>query len=592
MSEAPSPRELRSLWKQICQRNVDQVQKRKKLHISASFTVDPLVPYLGALANGVAQSGVEISLAEFGQVAATLAEVCATGTTHGADCVVIGWRMEDFGDGFNSETYQHHASYTVDLLQTAILSASVPVYLMLPPPPRPSSLSGIARPDPLWRAWLFHLQEILAIEDTGQRLRCLDGGAILSAAGGDGARDLRKEQIYRQPFSETFYVEWARQLTKLLKAEHTEAKKCLVLDCDNTLWGGVIGDDGLDGLKLSDEFPSRVYREFQKRVKTLAGAGVMLAIASKNDLPNVMQVFREHDAMILKEPDISVFQVHWGPKSQSMRAIANELNIGLSALVFIDDSPVECAEVRAETPDVTVLQVPENIEDLPGFLDLHAALFDRVTVTEEDLARVSMIRAESLRRQVGNDLASADFLTSLDLRVSVGQPSESQVERVVQLINKTNQFNVMTRRRDRASVQSLVNSPDHLVLRTLVQDKFGDYGLVGVALISLGQGPVACVTDLLMSCRVLQRGVETAMMYAIAHYAREAGATTLRAAYVPTLKNSLVRNLFIDHSMRALPHNHQAYGQAEWTGTGEITIFEAQLDDLPDAPSHVKLTLV
>jgi FkbH-like protein len=287
---------------------------------------------------------------------------------------------------------------------------------------------------------------------------------------------------------------------------------------------------------------------------TLRSKGVMLAICSKNNEADVWEVFERHDGMVLKREDLVAHRINWLDKPANIESIAKELNIGLDSLVFIDDSPMEIEFVRGILPMVTCIQVPSDVARLPNSFNSFR-LFDRERVSEEDRSRSDMMLQERERQALGAALPAEEFTKALQLAVDVFEVKNEHVTRVAQLINKTNQFNLTTRRRTAGEVANLCTDPTVRVLAWRVADRFGDYGLVGV-LVLRRAGDVIDLDTFLMSCRVLGRGVERAVVAAVADYARLEGASRIRGEYIPSNKNALVANLYADYGFSAVGGGH------------------------------------
>jgi FkbH-like protein len=339
---------------------------------------------------------------------------------------------------------------------------------------------------------------------------------------------------------------YADRLAATLGAAFGRSKKCLVLDLDNTLWGGVIGDDGLHGIKLGPGQPEgEAFGQFQAYAKALKDRGVLLAVASKNEPENALLPFREHRDMVLKESDIACFVANWEPKDGSIRTIAKRLNIGLDAIVFFDDNPAERQIVAANLPDVTVIAVPEDPSLYVQALD-EANLFDTLGVTEEDRIRGDFFQQGQAREElVASSGSYDDFLRNLEMRAVVEPIHAGNVGRVSQLINKTNQFNLTTLRMSEAEVQALIEDPDAYTSTVRLDDRFGSNGLISVVLARSEAGALT-VTNWLMSCRVLKRGVEVLEMERLVKHCRERGLGAVIGRYIPTEKNKLVANHYAD----------------------------------------------
>lgn len=336
----------------------------------------------------------------------------------------------------------------------------------------------------------------------------------------------------------------ASRLSRCLAALKRPSAKCVVVDLDNTLWGGVLGDDGVEGIKISQDYPGNVFRDIQMCLKRLLARGILLAIASKNDEKTALHAIDSHPDMVLRAADFAAHFINWDPKPTNLRRIAEVLNIGLDALVFIDDNPVERAHVRAELP---VVEVPEMPPDMTQWLSLLETIerFDRPRLTAEDRDRAHMYTADRSRRQLQQSAQSVeDFLHSLGMIAEVGLCDETTLDRIHQLIEKTNQFNLTSRRYTRDEVRELARGPHSAVAWLRLRDSFGDMGLVAVGVIRELESVVWEIDTLVMSCRVMGRHVEDAFLAYLAELAQERGAKTLRGVYIPTAKNEPVRGFF------------------------------------------------
>ncbi len=341
-------------------------------------------------------------------------------------------------------------------------------------------------------------------------------------------------------------VLYGDQLGRLIAAVRGRSAKCLVLDLDNTLWGGVIGDDGVDGIVLGQGSPTgEAFLAFQRYAKQLAGRGIILAVCSKNDLANAQAAFDTHPEMILRQSDITCFVANWQDKAANLRYIAQSLNIGLDALVFADDNPAERRLIRAELPMVAVPEMPEDPAEYVALL-ANAGYFEAVELTAEDRERTELYRANASRealRQSATDLGS--YLSGLDMQLLWSPFDAAGFKRIVQLIHKTNQFNLTTQRHTDAEVAALMRDPDAVTLQLRLTDVHGDNGMIAVLIAQRapnpsGDGTALDITTWLMSCRVLGRGVEEATLNIIAARAAELGCTQLLGEYRPSAKNGMV----------------------------------------------------
>lgn len=328
-------------------------------------------------------------------------------------------------------------------------------------------------------------------------------------------------------------------------------KKCVVLDLDNTLWGGVVGEDGKDGLRLGNTAPGSEFVEFQTFLKSLAARGILLAVNSKNNAADALDVIRTHDAMILRESDFSAIRINWLPKSDNMLAIARELKIGVDSLVFIDDNPDERERMRQFLPDVLTVEMPRDPALYRTTLERLPAL-QTLAVTAEDGERTERYREIRFREEAKTNASDvASYLASLEIAVEIEAAAAATFPRIAQLFAKTNQFNVTTRRYSAADVERFASDPAYRIWTLQSKDRFGEHGLVAVALIRIEDG--AWILDsFLMSCRVIGYGIETALLAYACERARAHGASEMIGEFVPTAKNAPAADLYALHGFVAV----------------------------------------
>ncbi len=326
-------------------------------------------------------------------------------------------------------------------------------------------------------------------------------------------------------------------------AKQGRSFKCLVMDLDNTLWGGVIGDDGLEGIALGQGSPlGEAYVAFQDYARELTRRGVILAVCSKNDEANALEPFDKHPDMVLRRGDIACFVANWSNKADNIRTIAQELNIGLDALVFIDDNPMERDLVRTELPMVAVPDVSDDPTFYPQAL-ADAGYFEGLSVTDEDRERTSQYQGNKAREALKaavTDLPA--YLRGLEMQLVWKPFDRIGLQRIVQLINKSNQFNLTTRRYTDEDVIAVMNDPDAFGLQLRLLDRFGDNGVIAIVIGRLQPDRDLLIDTWLMSCRVLGRQVEPTTLNLIAQQAAKLGARRLVGEYVPTRKNGMVKD--------------------------------------------------
>jgi FkbH-like protein len=332
-------------------------------------------------------------------------------------------------------------------------------------------------------------------------------------------------------------------VARAIAARQGRSYKCLVLDLDNTLWGGVIGDDGLDGITIGQGSPlGEGFLAVQEYAKELARRGVILAVNSKNDEANAREPFEKHPDMVLRSNDIASFRANWNDKAANIRAIAKDLNIGLDALVFLDDNPFERNFVREQLPMVAVPEVPEDPALVPGVLAA-AGYFESLAVTDEDRVRTAQYQENRARDELlasSTDLES--YLRGLDMRMVWKRFDRLGLQRIVQLINKTNQFNLTTRRYTEEEVAAIMADQRSFGLQMRLLDRFGDNGIIAIVIGRMQDQATAIIDTWLMSCRVLGRQVEPTTLNLAVDMARALGATRLRGEYIPTKKNGMVQH--------------------------------------------------
>lgn len=322
-------------------------------------------------------------------------------------------------------------------------------------------------------------------------------------------------------------------------------KKLLILDLDNTLWGGVVGEDGAQGVVLGNSLLGAAYRDAQTRIKEMAQTGVLLAIASKNNIEEVKAIFKDNPHMVLNENDFVAIYADWNPKFENIRAMGKQLNLGLDSFVFLDDNNVERESVKINLPEVTVPDFPSDITSLPNTINkIYENYFWVWRQTGEDKVKTKQYQQEALRKQEMDTVASIDdYLLSLDIKIEIGEMWDKVIERTVQLFNKTNQFNTCTVRMDLSRLMEYKKKPNHFIYVVNVSDKYGDSGLVAILLVHL-ENEIAIVDNFLMSCRVMGRKIEDAILRAIESNLEIKGVSSIRTSYIPTVKNKPVEKLW------------------------------------------------
>jgi FkbH-like protein len=356
-------------------------------------------------------------------------------------------------------------------------------------------------------------------------------------------------------------------VARIVAAQRGLSKKCLVFDLDNTLWGGVIGDDGLEGIILGEgSAAGESHLALQRYAKQLKDRGVILAVCSKNDSEIAENAFRNHPEMLLNRSDISAFVANWNDKAENLKAIATRLNIGLDSIVFVDDNPVERARIRQSLPMVAVPELPKDVAHYVRCL-ADAGYFEAVVFTTEDQDRTEQYAANAERESLFKLSASLDdFLRNLQMSVTYGPFAARNLVRVTQLFNKTNQFNTTTKRYSAEEIAQFAAAEETLTLQFRLVDKYGDNGLVSAMI--LRPDPVHAeifeIDNWVMSCRVFGRALEVEAMNIAVEEARSRGSAAIRAAYVPTPKNAVIKELYSSLGFTALNDRLLGEGGTCW----------------------------
>ena len=436
----------------------------------------------------------------------------------------------------------------------------------LPPVVSPFSAVDREHGEAMRERWRERLAAVEGVEQ-------LDFADVVEWVGVEHSRSSQLEVLTRSGYSQRLHQELAIAVVRHIRSARGAVAKVIAVDCDNTLWGGVVGEVGLDGLQLGADGAGRSFQLFQRHLKRLQERGLLLVVVSRNEEHDVREVFERHPEMVLGTADIAAWRVNWEHKSENLRALADELSLGLDSFVFLDDDPATRLEVKTRVPAVHVVPLPG---DPALYCETLARLwlFDGRPATTEDATRTLKAHEEQRRQRELSDAGLDDFLARLGLEVELISPGEHDWPRVAQLTQRTNQFNLTLKRRTIEEVKAL--DGDSLVLVLGARDRFGDYGQVGVCVLTPAEEPQCWELDtLLMSCRALGRGVEDAFLHGIALTAAERGGSTLLAPY------------------RAGPRNGQVRDFLARSGFDEVDagVWRLSIAEPPPPPKHVRITI-
>ena len=527
----------------------------------ASYTIDTLVPYL-VVESARREFALDTRVGAYHSVLQELLDPDSGTARQQPDVVVIAQQLDDVSPalvydylGMSTEARSAASTGVVGTLVDAMRafrgrhSCTFIVHnFALPAAP----LLGLAEPmstDSRTDAVRRINDALAAAARSMSDVVILDFDLLCATVGYGRWRDERGWYLGRAPLSAALCVPLAREHARILHALRGTPRKCLVLDLDNTLWGGVVGEDGLEGIHIGTSYPGNVFLDFQRVMLQLHARGVLLALNSKNNESDVLEVFAARTEMLLGPEHFAAMRINWSDKPANMRSIADELNIGVDSLVFFDDSPGERARMRQALPEVLTLEVPPDPMGYVGVLE-EARPFERMVLSDEDRRRGSIERQQRARKLESATASSLqEFLQGLEMRVTIRAIDAADAPRVVDLLRKTNQFNVTTRRHTAAQLDAMLQDSAVGAFSVRASDRFGDHGLVGVALARV-EGTVATIDSFLLSCRVIGRGVESALLVHVVEWARAHGAGVLVGAFVATPNNAPAADLYSRHGFR------------------------------------------
>jgi FkbH-like protein len=532
-----------------------------RIALLRSYTVEPLVPLLRAQA-ALRGLDLQVSLGGFNTVVQDLIDPRGAANAAGLDAVFVLWQTRDLAPGIWEPATGAAASDPEQVLAELrpVLDqfragSTVPLGLATLEAPMWTRLgvveaqSGGGQRDAV--ATLNQGLREYAARSPGVFL--VDVAAAVARVGQARWFDPVRWASMRFPLTSVALSELARELERVLLPLAGVGSKVVVTDLDNTLWGGVIGEDGMEGIRVGPEHPGASFLAVQRALLDLTRRGILLAVCSKNNSEDAREVFEHHPQMLLRLDQFAAMRINWSDKASNLRAIAAELNVGIDALAFVDDNPAERDLVRRELPEVHVVELPD---DPSAYADCLRSdpMFERLRLTAEDAQRVDMYRAERQRRELQEGSGSLEtFYRSLDMQAEIEPLSAENVARLAQLTQKTNQFNLTTRRYGEAELLAVAGSRGNRVLGLRARDRFGDHGLVGVV-ITRADGDQWDIDSLLLSCRVIGRTIETALLAYIAEEAARAGALALSGWYLPTRKNGPAQATYPDHGFQEAEH--------------------------------------
>ena len=413
---------------------------------------------------------------------------------------------------------------------------------------RPVTMATIEYNSPYGYLQLENVANNLLTEmvDKSNNLKIVDVKNLVAQKGTENLFDERMYYLAKSHWSQTGLHELAGLYLRYFKAYKGIRKKCIVLDLDNTLWGGIIGDDGIENIKLSNDGEGKAFYDFQRELLKLYHRGILLAINSKNTEEIVVETMEKHPYMLLKPDHFISMKINWNNKAQNMQEIADEINIGLDSLVFLDDSEFEREVIMNKFPEIYTPALPKDFSEYPNFIRQLDA-FDFLSLTGDDFARNKMyksnIQRDKLRKSTMN---IEDFYYSLDMEATINKITPFQVPRIAQMTQKTNQFNLRTQRYTESDIKRFMEDDNYEVYFLSLADKFGNNGIVGTAIINFDYN-TAFIDSFIFSCRALGRTAETALLNFIVEDVKSKGLKKLEGEYLPTKKNMPCKEFYKEH---------------------------------------------
>jgi len=531
---------------------------RHRWAILRSFTVEPMVPMLraAALAHGI---DLEVHLGEFNAYAQEILDGASPLYSFGPDAVVLAVQTRDLAPGLWREYARiseaersTEVNDTIGRLQGWVRafrehSRAALVIHSLETPAIPAEGVFDSQAEQNQAQMIRQINSALRrIAREHRGVYILDYDALTARHGRQNWGDERKWLTVRLPVASANLPHLVGEWLRFLHPLTGRVAKCIAMDLDNTLWGGVIGEEGMAGIQLGPEYPGAAFQEMQRVLADLARRGILLAVCSKNNPEDALEALANHPGMLLRPKDFACLRINWEDKARNLREIARELNIGIDSVAFVDDNPVERQRIREQVPEALVIELsPDPMRFAQAVRD--CPYFERLALSEEDRQRGEYYAAERARAELASSVRTKqDFYRSLEQVAEIAPANSSTLARVAQLTQKTNQFNLTTRRYSEQQIAEMAECPGWRVWSLRVSDRYADNGLVGVA-ITRKEGDRCEIDTFLLSCRVIGRTVETALLAHIAADARARGARRLEGWFLPTKKNAPAKDFYRVH---------------------------------------------
>ncbi|MCP9485392.1 MAG: HAD-IIIC family phosphatase [Gaiellaceae bacterium MAG52_C11] len=560
MSRLPTAEEIAGRRRQGLELTRVERPEATALHVLATFNLDLLPPFLTEAFDRVGRS-VRPRAGAFGQLTQEILDPASRLYAEPPDEVLIVPAAEDLleplfsrppsqlgpdeAEALVEERLAELRGLVETVLERLPAASCYVVALGATEGPHPHVLDPLA-PERRQVELDRFMRGVRELRSLGPRTVVIDWDWHMRSFGWDAVRDERLWYLGRMRLNPTGCAALAELVARHAAAYRGQARKVLALDLDGTVWGGIVGEAGLGGIEVGEDGVGLAFQDFQRELVKLQETGVLLVVCSKNNPADALEVFERHAGMVLRREHLAAERINWQDKATNLRDLAVELNLGLDSFVFLDDNPIERTWISQACPEVLVPELPDDAAERPAFLRA-ASWFERIEATAADRGRSASYREQRERRQFERTSTSfEDFLSSLEQEAIIDPVHEGSLSRAAQLCQRTNQFNLTTRRHTVAELESMSSDPDHDLFTLTVRDRFGDNGITGIAILRYA-GELAEIETLLMSCRILGRKLEDAFLAFLARRAADRGASVLEGTFVRTAKNAQVETFYPDH---------------------------------------------
>lgn len=554
--------DIRNALEQIMFQLGDDRGKHITIGILRTFTVETLLEYFN-FSLAIIPCVPKIILGELDNIEQELLDSSSELLQSSPDIVMILWRIEELHprliwgiDDMSLDQRCNACNMVIERIQNIIMQyqgdASLFLTTLFVPPHFTGLLHdqhrGFGIVEIVGRINLFLYEQASA-----KKIRLFDLAQWVMDVGGR-AMDKKMDFFARQPIAAQYALSFADGFARVVRPFVVPQSKVLAVDLDNTLWGGVLGEDGVDHLKIGNDYPGWIYWRIQQVLLGLKKRGILLVLLSKNNLEDVEEAFSVLNEMPLQLSDFSALKINWVEKHKNILEVANELNLGLDSFVFLDDQPFEQEQMQQSLPDVKVLRSSKDPLNLLNSLST-TYFFDAFAIGHEDLIRSKDYEKQVKRKILEKSMSREDFLFSLELKAVVRPVTDATLQRSVQMLAKTNQFNLTTKRHNSKEIRRMMDNDENVLLTLSLSDKFGDQGIVGLCIVLINKDEEMVIDSFLMSCRALGRGAEDVLWSALLEQSNKRRGNLLRATYLPSKKNMQVSGFFERQGMEVSKEN-------------------------------------